>query len=679
MQVADVITGIWWWLGLITLGWVSLPFTWRIFSKLSDGGYTLSKIITLATVGYAVWLLVSLHLLPFSRWLILAILVGWGIINWCYLRPNWSWKKYWKIIVFEEVVFALVFFFWLFIRAHQNAIFGLEKYMDFGFINSILRSDFFPPRDPWFTPEDINYYYFGHFLAALLIKLANIFPAVGYNMVLSTILALSVSAAFCLGLNIAALAKAELGKSWTGLVSGFLAVALVVFAGNLHTIYLFTQGYSQSPPPFWEIWYSFNPDQYWYPNATRFIPNTIHEFPSYSWVVADLHGHVLDIPFVLATLLLLLVIFYQKKILFWQGILLSLLLAIMYMTNAVDSLVYLALFIAIALVMLIKTNSSAWLVTCALVILLAIFLMLPFQANFTPFTSGLGLVRDRSSWWMMLVLWGFFYWQIVALAIITKRHWQELWQKLDVGIWVVILAVLSTGLIVFPEVFYIKDIYPVHYRANTMFKLGYQAFIMLGVVSTYVIIKLLPNLKWPGRGLRVMPAVYIAITAAGLLLVLSYPYFAIKSYYNNLRDYQGLDGLLYLKKSHPSDYLAIAWMNDNIVGQPTIVEASGDSYTEFARVSANSGLATIIGWPVHEWLWRKNDKAPFARQAEVDQIYTTDDLAQSRSILDKYNVEYIFWGDLEKQKYASVNPAKFDKLAAIVYQNGTTALYKVNR
>lgn len=679
MLIDDVIVGIWWWLGLFVLGLAGLPATWRIFPKFFDGGYALSKIITLATVGYIVWLLASLHLLSFSRWLIVAMVVFWAVGNWYFLRPSWSWKKYWKIIVFEEIIFALAFFFWLFVRAHQSAIFGLEKYMDFGFINSILRSDFFPPRDLWFYPKDINYYYFGHFLAALLIKLSGTPPAVGYNMVLSTILALSVLAAFCLGSNMAVLAKAEFKNHSVKIISGFVAVALVIFSGNLHTVYLFTPGYSQgSPPPFWQIWQGFNPDKYWYPNATRFIPNTIHEFPSYSWVVADLHGHVLDIPFVLTTLALLLLIFYQKKILFWQGAMLSLLMAVMYMTNALDSLVYLALFCMLALVMLAKTNLSSWLVACATVIILAILLILPFQVNFTPFTSGLGLVRDHSSWWMLLVLWGFFYWQIAALLIFAKKHWLGLWQKLDIDIYVIILAALSTGLIIFPEVFYIKDIYPVHYRANTMFKLGYQAFIMLGVASTYTIIKLL-GAKWQTGIAKAALVGYVAISAVGLVLVLSYPYFAIKSYYNGLGSYQGLDGLVYLKQSHPSDYLAIVWLNNNIVGQPTIVEASGDSYTEFARVSANSGLPTIIGWPVHEWLWRKDEEAPFLRQAEVDTIYTTSSLSQLQSVLDKYDVEYIFWGDLEKQKYPNVNPARFDKLATIAYQNEETVVYKVNR
>ena len=57
----------------------------------------------------------------------------------------------------------------------------------------------------------------------------------------------------------------------------------------------------ENPVPFWHLPLSiqFFPNMYWYPNATRFIHNTIHEFPLYSFVVSDLHGHVLDIPIVL--------------------------------------------------------------------------------------------------------------------------------------------------------------------------------------------------------------------------------------------------------------------------------------------------------------------------------------------------------------------------------------------
>ena len=88
-------------------------------------------------------------------------------------------------------------------------------------------------------------------------------------------------------------------------LGGILTALLLTFAGNLHTIYAFFKPYvNENPVPFWQLPFSPEtfPNSYWYPNATRFIHNTIHEFPLYSFVVSDLHGHVLDIPFVLLTI-----------------------------------------------------------------------------------------------------------------------------------------------------------------------------------------------------------------------------------------------------------------------------------------------------------------------------------------------------------------------------------------
>ena len=190
--------------------------------------------------------------------------------------------------------------------------------MDFGFINSILRTRFFPPLDMWLSADParpagypINYYYFGHLTGAFLIKLAAIKPAIGYNLILATIFAQSMSAAFSLTANIVSYIKRL--RLWQYIFYGAVGAFLVNLAGNLHTIYLFTRGYpNDSPVPFWKILSAYNPAKYWYPNATRFIPFTIHEFPSYSWVVADLHGHVFDIPFVLLTLALLFLIFIKN-------------------------------------------------------------------------------------------------------------------------------------------------------------------------------------------------------------------------------------------------------------------------------------------------------------------------------------------------------------------------------
>jgi uncharacterized membrane protein len=157
-----------------------------------------------------------------------------------------------------------------------------------------------------------------------------------------------------------------------------------------------------------------------------------------------------------------------------------------------------------------------------------------------------------------------------------------------------------------------------------------------------------------------------------------YPYFGIKSYYGNLKNYKGLDGLKYLEKLYPDNYKAVLWINQNISGQPVMLEAAGDSYTTFNQVSSATGLPTIEGWIVHEWLWRGGYDAPAARQTEVETIYNSSDLSEVKDILFKYNIEYIFVGAKEYEKYENLDPQKFEKIGGeVVFQSGQTSIYRL--
>src|SRR3990170_4356388 len=93
-----------------------------------------------------------------------------------------------KVLIFQEAFFFAGLLFWSYVRAHQPDIEGLEKFMDYGFINSIIRTKFLPPPDMWFAGGNINYYWFGHLWAGLTTKLSGIAPALSYNLLLGTIL-----------------------------------------------------------------------------------------------------------------------------------------------------------------------------------------------------------------------------------------------------------------------------------------------------------------------------------------------------------------------------------------------------------------------------------------------------------------------------------------------------------
>jgi uncharacterized membrane protein len=600
------------------------------------------------------------------------------------------------------LVFLVTLFFWAFVRSNNPDIHGLEKFMDFGFLNSILRADYFPPKDMWHTPLPINYYYFGHLITAVITKMTSIPSFISYNLMLATLFALTFTASLSLGMNLFNKVKYSLKSSFSGLLSA----VLVSLAGNLTTIYAFFKAYvpADKPVPFSQLPFlpfSF-PNNYWYPNATRFIPYTIHEFPVYSFVVSDLHGHVLDILFVLLSISVIFTFFNNKKITFLNLLFLSFIFSIMYMTNAWDGLIYLLLGLLTLIIFNFYRLGKKWLFSIEnfyklfknyFILVVGFFVFaLPFNINFKPFVSGIGVVCapsfltnlgrlgpflfeanhcQRSPLWQLIILYGFFYFFVFSFIVFLKLKKNYKISKND--IFVLVLIILSTALIIIPEFVYVKDIYPMHYRANTMFKLTYEAFIMLSLCSSFVLVKLISLIK---RKKILIP--FFVITCLLLSLVLVYPVFAINSYYRDLKTYQGLNGITYLSSLYPGDYNLINWINKNIKGQPVILEANGDSYTDYARISANTGLPTVIGWPVHEWLWRGTYDIVAPRITDVQNLYTTQDINITKTLIKKYNISYIVVSELERQKYPNLNEQIFAKLGKPVYQEGKTRLYKIN-
>lgn len=710
---SDLFFIIKWWIYLLGIGLLFFPLANAIFNKFFDRGYIFSKTLGIVTVSYLAFILGALNILQFSRLslfliiLFLILLIGFIVKKIGLPKVG---KKELVIIAFQELLFLMSLLFWAYIKSFQPDIHGLEKYMDFGFINSILRSEYFPPVDMWFPPLPINYYYFGHLTTAVLIKLTAIPGYIAYNLMLATIFAFTVTSAFSI---VSTLTYNVLKIRKTSFVSGIIAGILTSLGGNLHTIYAFFKPYTppENPVPFWQLQFAPNtfPNSYWYPNATRFIPLTIHEFPSYSFVVSDLHGHVLDIPFVFLTIGLILVLFLKKNISVRLTILVAFMLAVMYMTNAWDGIIYFGLFFLTVLLLKsdilnytlkkkkdrfftffnrIKNKRKYFLEVVKLVLIAGIFYVifaLPFNINFKPFVSGIGVVCppdflvakgnigpllfeadhcQRTPFWMLITLYGFFYFFVIALVIKILRL-----ATTPIGIiFTLLLVLVSTLLIATPEFIYAKDIYPAHYRANTMFKLGYQAFIMLSLVTSFSIAYLFHH----GRKIFWIPITFILMS-----LVLLYPYFAVMSYFSNLSSFRGLNGISYLKTLHPDDHDAIYWIQENIKGQPVMAEAQGDSYTDYGRVSANTGLPTPLGWTVHEWLWRGDYSFPQSRLEDVRFLYEGT-VEQTKQIIDKYNISYVYVGQLEKTKYPMLNESNFINLAkTIVYKKGGVTIYKM--
>ncbi|MFH1560959.1 MAG: DUF2298 domain-containing protein [Patescibacteria group bacterium] len=686
MILGDLSTILYWWLALLGLGILFLPAALVFLSRLWDRGWLSGKTIGLLVLSYLAFLGGRFHLLPFGRQGLVLILVLVAILDLYYLADPTRGKHFWKLLrsnwkrfLLIEILFLLGLTGWSLVRGFQPSIEGLEKFMDFGFVNSILRSKWFPPADIWFAGQGINYYYFGHLQAAVLTKLTAIEPAVTYNLMIGTIFAMTFTGGLVLIASLIASVKKKVSTSRL-LMAALAGALLLVLGANLHPLIYNLQTRVFKKP------YCDGSLTYWYPNATRFIgycPDnpkdaTIHEFPAYSFVVADLHGHMNNIPTVLLFLSLLLVIglgLREKKEWTWKEALPGLvisgwLLGLMYMTNSWDFPIYgalLGMFFLFVSRDLIKT--LFWGLT---VLVSSIVFALPFALSFSPMTEGIKLVEAHSLWWQLLVLWGFFWLLSLLFWIWSVRRRKQL---AVADIFVLVATFWATVLIIIPELVYIKDIYIAEYhRANTMFKLVYQSFMIYCLASGYIFWRLKSGLKKP-----ILKIVFLAVFVLGFLAQMIYPYFTLRGYYGGLKEYKGLYGMDFLKNSYPDNYQAVLWFNENVTGQPVVLEAVGDSYTLYNHLSAMTGLPTVEGWLVHEWLWRGGYDQPGKRATDVNDIYQGEDDSRARQLLDQYQVEYVLVGPLEREKYPNLVENRFARMGDLVFHQGEVSVYQISR
>lgn len=634
-------------LGLQFLIW---PVIKKVFSKLPDEGWALGRVMITLICALVIWQLSYLGFAENNSGKIYAILTLVGLSSLWIVYTNgiksfFVSKATAKIIAIEEYLFLVGLGVMAIFRAHAPNLDSLEKFMDFGFLKQYLVSPTLPAMDMWQSGQTINYYSFGHFFASVLVRIWGVAPAVGYNLVLAFIFGTGMSLVFLICLMF--LTKKNSRAATFGGLVGALAVMV---AGNSHSI--------------WYLLKNGNLTNYWYAEATRFIHNTIHEFPSYSFVVSDLHGHVLDLPIILIFLLMMILWLENRKRIF--EVLMGILFGVMMMTNTWDVAVYGLVLLVLGVQMIINNprEIKKILLSSAVIFISFSATALPWWLSFQSITSGVGMVSEGSPFWQLLALWGGgMIINILALVIEGKGEKKIIIRTL------VFSAIL---LIAIPEFIYAKDIYPNHPRANTMFKLTYQAFILMGILLGTTLGKLLEKERAIKLWWRVLALVIISLIFTGTML---FPIKAFPTYYGGFSDYYGLDGEKWMQTTMPENYGAVVYLEKNRNGK-NLVEAVGDSYTLYNAVSVFSGVPTIEGWRVHEWLWRGGYGIVMEREKEVTEIYQGKSVAETIGILNKYNIGWILVGQNERISY-KVNEEKLWGLGEIVWNLGETYLIKV--
>ena len=297
------------WLALVQLAsLVVLPIGFLLFRGLHDRGYLLSKILAVLLLAYVPWLLAALGILDFTRLSIYLGLVGMAAAG-AYIaftrRDDFLAfiKARWRILALEEALFLVAFLVFLGLRWANPDLWhpfrGGEKPMDFAYLNAVIRSSTIPPYDPWFAGGYLNYYYFGQFILATLIKATGILPEVAFNLAAPLLFALTAGGAFSVAYNLTSAMRqrsiARPGPSWGPAATGIAGVLLVAVVGNLGAaVQLVKAGLD---------WLrdgaSFPMFDYWAPS--RMIPDqiAITEFPFWTFLFADPHAHMIVIPFTL--------------------------------------------------------------------------------------------------------------------------------------------------------------------------------------------------------------------------------------------------------------------------------------------------------------------------------------------------------------------------------------------
>jgi YYY domain-containing protein len=301
-----------WAILLVIIGLIGLPLMWLIAAPLPDRGAGLARPIALLLVSWFVWWAASAGLTAFSASLVgvtlgSAVAVAAGIV-WWQRRAFLGWlKANARLLILEEALFWGAFLSLLLVRWLNPDLWhpalGGEKPMDFAYLNAVIKSAHFPPYDPWFAGGSINYYYFGLVPMALLVKVTGIMPSVGYNLAIPTLFAFLVAGAFSVTLSLLAQARAAI-RGRQLVLAAVLGALFLTVVGNLAELRVVVSFLVQALAGHASGFHI----EAWYWDASRVIghpatePGPITEFPAFTVLFADLHAHLLALPYTLAVL-----------------------------------------------------------------------------------------------------------------------------------------------------------------------------------------------------------------------------------------------------------------------------------------------------------------------------------------------------------------------------------------
>ena len=240
-------------------------------------------------------------------------------------------------------------------------------------------------------------------------------------------------------------------------------------------------------------------------------------------------------------------------------------------------------------------------------------------------------------------------------------------------------------------------------RMNTVFKFYMQVWIFLSVAAgaAFAWSTALIDKRWSEFGRLSWRTVFALLIAVAAL----YPLLATRAKWQiregreeiplTLDGAKFMEAVTYMDQDRNNnserielvhDYKAIKWLQQNIEGSPVIAEAhSTNPYRSIGnRISMYTGLPSIIGWDWHQRQQRPTVPGTIVsgRIADVDTLYRSESVDLALEIIEKYDVRYIYAGQLERLYYGQPGLTKFDSmtgsgLLSEVYNADGVKIYQV--
>ncbi len=553
------------------------------------------------------------------------------------------------------------------VRAFNPAIHWGEKPMDFSFLNAFLRADAWPTGEPWMAGMPLHYYYFGEVLAATPILVAGCTAAVGYNLMSATVPALSAALLAGLGLG---LSSGRRRAAW-------LPPLLVLLTGNLAWPWLLPMAWQRA-----SSWLDLGSvrwfDMWW--ATSRVIPGfAIDEYPLWTALFADLHGHFLALPVLLAAL------WWG-----WRTVLLpgrrgvaaagvcAVTAAVLVATNPWDVFVLAG---ALGLATLVTSRRPArGLGRLVLAGTMSVVACLPFVFELLRgLRAGAGGGRmlfltaaDFAPAWAVVQHFGVFLVPLVVAASAgLGRRWLTAAPLAVVGVLlglsfgstaaalalalVPVFAVATTGrrepavrlawsmsalgmaAVAACERFTLID------RMNTLFKIYNGVWVLLAFALAVLLLR--------GRRRGLVLAVWLPLEIVGLVnLPLGIVQGVVEPRQRSPRP--TLDGQAFLRGSDPQTWFLVHTLQGVARADDVVAEAAGEAYSRYTRIAMHTGQPTVVGWPWHLQQRGQGRGEVDARYADLETLYAGGDPQARRRVLDRYHVRWVVVAAPERLAYA---------------------------